>query len=119
MNSLKKILVVDDDNDILSFLQALLEDEGYAVEVMDNGENAGSISGDLPQLIILDVLLSGMDGRDVARKLKSNGQTSTIPIIMFSAHPGASESVRACGADAFLPKPFEIDDLLSLVEQYI
>src|SRR5690348_18468730 len=116
--SSKKILVVDDDPDILDAIQFALEDEGYAVATSEKGEYAENLkdgNGGLPDLIILDVLLSGKDGRTICRSLKSRPDTQRIPIIMISAHPGAEESSRAVGADAFLAKPWDINALLALV----
>jgi DNA-binding response OmpR family regulator len=108
------ILVVDDDVDILQALLFLLEDEGYTVQISEKGEYVESLrSGDLPDLIILDVLLSGKDGRTICRKLKSQDETKHIPVLMTSAHPNAGVTTREVGADAFIAKPFSIDDILA------
>lgn len=112
------ILVVDDDPDILDALRLLLEDEGYRVQTTEKGEYAESLrdgNGDLPDLIILDVLLSGRDGRVICRTLKSQDETAHIPIVMISAHPSAADSAVEVGADAFVAKPFSIDDLLATI----
>jgi len=112
------ILVVDDDVDILNALKFLLEDEGYDVQIADKGDYAESLAmGNqvLPDLIVLDVLLSGKDGRLICQKLKSQDETKHIPIVMMSAHPNAEHSVKKVGADAFIAKPFSIDNLLSLI----
>jgi DNA-binding response OmpR family regulator len=114
--STKKILVVDDEPDILEFVQAILEDEGYTVATTSKGEYVETLhNGGLPNLILLDVLLSGKDGRTIARQLKSQEDTKHIPIIMFSAHPSAEQTAREAGADDFIAKPFEIDDLLEKI----
>jgi DNA-binding response OmpR family regulator len=116
----KKILVVDDEPDILEFLQIILEDEGYTVTTTDKGEYVEKLhDGGLPDLILLDVLLSGKDGRDIVKQLKSQDDTRHIPVIMFSAHPSAEEAARACGAEDFVAKPFEIDLLLAKIAQYV
>lgn len=117
----KKILVVDDDPDILDALQILLEFAGYDVKTTEKGdyaENLHDTNGGLPDLIILDVLLSGKDGRLICQKLKSQQDTKHIPIIMISAHPNAKQSVAAVGADDFMAKPFDIDELLAIVVKY-
>ena len=116
-----QILVVDDDPDILDAIQFVLEDAGYKVKTMQNGDSAENLSETkaLPKLIILDVLLSGKDGRDICRKLKKNEITKCIPIIMISAHPNIKDTVLKAGADAFLPKPFDITDLLQTVKNSI
>src|SRR6516165_4336848 len=103
----KKILVVDDDPDILDAVQIVLEFAGYEVKTTEKGEYAENLrdtNGGFPNLIILDVLLSGKDGRLICQKLKSQHDTKHIPIIMISAHPNATQSVAAVGADDFLAK---------------
>ncbi len=117
----KKILVVDDDPDILDALKFLLEFDGYEVKTTEKGEYAENLrdtNGGLPDLIILDVLLSGKDGRLICQKLKSQLDTKHIPIIMISAHPNAKQSVAAVGADDFMAKPFDADELLSMVMKH-
>ena len=116
----KKILVVDDEPDILEFLQLILEEEGYAVLTSDKGEYLEQLhNGGLPDLILLDVLLSGKDGREIVKYLKSQQETKHIPVIMFSAHPSAEETARQAGAEDFLEKPFDIDVLLTKVTRFL
>ena len=116
----KRILVVDDEPDILEFLQIILEEEGYMVATSDKGEYLEQLhNGGLPHLILVDVLLSGKDGREIVKYLKSQQETKHIPIIMFSAHPSAEETARQAGADGFLAKPFNIDDLLAKIAPYL
>lgn len=118
----KKILVVDDDPDILDALKFALEDAGYAVTTTEKGEYAENLrdtNGGLPDVIILDVLLSGKDGRLICQKLKSQDDTKHIPVIMISAHLNAKYSVQLVGADDFLAKPFDIDELLEKVARYM
>src|SRR5437588_10273058 len=117
----KKILVVDDDPDILDALQFMLEDAGYEVKTTEKGEYAENLhntNSELPDVIILDVLLSGKDGRLICQKLKSQEETKRIPIIMMSAHPDAKRSVTVVGADDFLAKPYDVDDLLAKIAKY-
>jgi CheY-like chemotaxis protein len=116
----KQILVVDDDEDILVFLQALLEDEGYIVTTTSKGEYVEKLhNGGFPDLIVLDVLLSGKDGRAIAKQLKSQEDTKHIPILMMSAHPSAEQTAREAGAEDFLPKPFDVDVLLTKIANYL
>ncbi len=70
-------------------------------------------------MILLDVLLSGKDGREIVKYLKSQDETRYIPVIMFSAHPSAEETARKAGADDFIAKPFDIDELLVKIAHYI
>jgi DNA-binding response OmpR family regulator len=121
-NRAKKILVVDDDPDILDALKLTLQYAGYEVTTAEKGEYAENLhdtNGGLPDVIILDVLLSGKDGRAICQKLKGQQETSHIPIIMISAHPNARQSVKAVGADDFLAKPFDVDVLLAKVAKYL
>ena len=116
------ILVVDDDPGILDALRLLFEDEGYRVQTSDKGDYAETLrdeNGGLPDLIVLDVLLSGKDGRTICRALKNQNETRHIPVVMISAHPDAERSVKEVGADAFVAKPFAIDDLLATVEKLL
>ena len=114
--SLHSIIVVDDDAGILDALRIVLTAEGYAVTTMNSGETLLSIDKEhLPDLILLDMLLSGIDGRDICRELKKRTLTKHIPIIMFSAHPNAGRDVKRVGADGFVAKPFSIKDLLSTI----
>lgn len=114
------ILVVDDDQDILDALQFVLEDAGYTVQTSLLGETAEELNAsNLPALLIMDVLLSGKDGREICQKLKKQIETKEMPIIMISAHPSASDSIKQAGADAFLAKPFNINALLGVVGHYV
>lgn len=109
-----KILVVDDDKDLLEVLKSLLTKKGFEVEVDENwDEGFSKIEKFQPQLILLDVFLSGVDGLDICRQLKSSPQTCDIPIIIFSAFPRMTEPViYDYGADDFIAKPFEVNDLV-------
>ena len=82
----KRILIVDDEPDILEFLRIILEEERYEVVTSDKGEFLEQLHNDrLPHLILVDVLLSGKDGRAIVTHLKSQPETMHIPVIMFSA----------------------------------
>ena len=116
----KKILVVDDEPDILEFLQELLEGEGYTVAIADKAEYVEKLrAGGLPDLILIDVLLSGEDGRKIVKHLKSQEATRHVPVIMFSAHPSAEETVMVAGADDFVAKPFELEEVLAKIAKHV
>lgn len=117
--SQKKIFIVDDEPDILAFLQELLKQEGYTVEVAEKSGPLEKLSKKdaLPDLILLDVFLSGSDGREVVRHLKDQEKTRRIPVIMFSAYPGIEKTARQAGADDFVAKPFDIDEVLAKIAQ--
>jgi DNA-binding response OmpR family regulator len=116
------ILVVDDDPGILDALRMLFESEGYRVQTCAKGDYVEALcddTGALPDVIVLDVLLSGKDGRTICRTLKGQDATRHIPVVMISAHPAAEQSVKEVGADAFVAKPFAIDVLLDTVEMLL
>ena len=117
----KKILLVDDEPDILEFLQELLEQEGYTVAITDKAEYVEKLHNDggLPDLILIDILLSGKDGCEIVKHLKSQEETRHVPAIMFSAHPSAEETARAAGADDFVAKPFEMDEILAKIAKHV
>ncbi len=118
----KKILVIEDDESILSAMKFALEYAGYDVVISDKGDYIDNLKSDkktFPNLIVLDVLLSGKDGRIICQELKSSKLTKHIPVIMMSAHPGAEKSVEQIKADAFLAKPFDIEELLKLIKKHI
>ncbi len=114
----KHIVVVDDDAAILDAIGLTLQEEGYKVTTFSRGHNfLHFIKDNDADLIILDMLLSGMDGRDITKAIKKDKDKKDIPVLMISAHPSAFKSVGISGADAFLPKPFDTLDLLLEVER--
>lgn len=116
----KKILVVDDDEDILEPLALLLEGHGYTVETIVKGEQTErKVASFKPDLVLLDILMSGSDGRAICKQLKAVKATKKIPVILMSAHPGASKDSIDAGADAFIAKPFETDELLKKITESI
>jgi DNA-binding response OmpR family regulator len=117
--SMKKIMVIDDDPGILEAIKAILESENYAVLATDRMDQVMELkNGELPDLILLDLLLSGKDGREIAKALRGSEKTKNIPIVMLSAHPSAEDASKEGGADEFLAKPFDMDELLKVVKKY-
>ncbi len=116
---MKKILVVDDDLSILEALKIGIESEGHVVIAISDGEKTYETARKFtPDLILLDYLLSGKDGQEIIEELRSENDTKKIPIIMLSAHPSAEKSAKASGADEFISKPFEFDNLIKVIERY-
>ena len=116
LNRQLHILVIDDNEDILFMLQAMLQHTGYKVSIKENTNGIEIAIKELcPDMILMDMLLSGTDGREVCRHIKSIEAFSHIPVIMLSAHPQAKAECLAAGADYFLEKPFEMDDLFKMV----
>jgi DNA-binding response OmpR family regulator len=108
-----KILIIDDDPDVRTVIHILLKKQGYEVETASRREEAISkLQLFRPSIVLLDVLLSGTDGRELCQEIKTNEATKNIPVIMFSAHPGAAENIHSYGADDFITKPVSADVLL-------
>jgi len=116
---MKKILVVDDDAAVLEMVQLALEGAGYRVQTSLNGACFQQMHSDLPDLILLDILLSGEDGRELCRQLKDDEKTRHIPVILFSAHFSRGDNTQRSGADACLPKPFHLVELRDLVKRHL
>lgn len=105
----EKLVVVDDEEDILELLRFNLEKEGYQVLCATSGEEALEIArSQIPNLIVLDLMLPGIDGLEVARKLKNDPDTMEIPIVMLTAKGEEADIVTGLelGADDYVTKPF-------------
>ena len=98
----------------------VLEEEGHTVKIISEDEEVdAAIKEFSPDLIILDILLSGSDGRDICKRLKEDEITKHIPIILSSAHQDIEKDVIVYKADDVLAKPFELDDLFSKVNKFV
>lgn len=112
----EKILVIDDNEDILFMLKAMLELKEYKVYTKETADNIEFYIQQLaPDVIVMDMLLSGADGREVCKNLKASIVTVTIPIVMISALPNAKNMCLEAGANYFVAKPFEMADLFYAV----
>lgn len=115
MNSTKKkILVADDDAAILDVMKMVLSSE-YDVETVRDGSVISRIQEDPPDLVLMDVWMAHLDGRDICRALKQSFTTQDIPVLMISASHNVGRSTKAAGADDFIEKPFDIDVLLNKI----
>lgn len=111
------VLVVDDDPEIRDLVRWLLEDEGWTVETAADGRSAlDQATRDRPALIVLDMGLPLMHGEEVARRLNAF-YTNPPPIVVVSADGRAGERAARIGAASFLHKPFNVDELASIVRQ--
>lgn len=115
----KKILVIEDDNDILDLLQYILEDEGYHVWASGRGEHIEVIAEHQPNLVLLDDRLPGDYGNVICSRIKADPRTSSIPVVLVSATRDLEKVAFDCKADDFLPKPFDLKDLVKVVKQYV
>ena len=115
-----KILIIDDDIDALRILQKILTKENHEVEILSQWHDTFSLVKTFqPQVILLDILLSGIDGRHISKQLKSNDQTRNIPVILITANPDIAKNIGTSGADDFLEKPFTKDELISKIEKLV
>ncbi|MBL4675199.1 MAG: response regulator [Mucilaginibacter sp.] len=115
----KRIMIADDDPGIVDAIEMLLEFEGYEVSSTVDGSTVLDMRDELPDLLLLDIWMSGDDGRDICRKLKSIPSTKNIPVIMISASKDIEQSARDAGADDFIAKPFEMNTLLQKIEGFV
>jgi len=112
-----RILVVDDTPDNCLLIQAILQDEGYLVELADSGKEAlRSIEQSPPDLVLLDVMMPGMDGYEVTRRIRANTALPFMPILLTTAYdqPSVAQGLDT-GADDFIRKPVHFDELLARV----
>ncbi len=117
---MKRVLIVDDNTDILWVVETILKRYGFDVMTTLRGEEVLSKTRKFsPQLILLDVFLSGVDGIEVCNSLKSTPETKDIPIIMFSAHTNFSDLKKFCKADDFVAKPFDTNELVKKINHQI
>ena len=117
----KKILVIDDEKDILVVTKVRLQSKGYSVVTAESSEEALEIlKTNIPDLIFLDLILPKMQGEEFCKKLKADPKYKKIPIIIFTAKViHMTEDIKAMGANDFLIKPFETEDLILKVKKYI
>jgi DNA-binding response OmpR family regulator len=113
------ILIIEDNEDILNMLKAMLEMKGYSVSTRLNVfEVEASIKELAPDAILMDMLLSGVDGREICKLLKAHhDELAKIPVIMISAHPNAKKECLEAGADYFLEKPFDMEVFFKLIDK--
>ena len=111
------ILVIDDNEDILHMLKAMLQMKGYKVSLLISAlEIEDELEKQSPDMIIMDMLLSGSDGREICKSIKQHTVFSKIPLLMISAHPSARQDCLAAGSDFFLEKPFDMNELFSKID---
>jgi len=122
VKTIAKILVVDDEPDILELARLMLESQGYMVATESSGEDAlRSVDADRPDLVLLDAVMPGLSGLDVCRRLKRGKETRGIPVVMFTALGPEVDLMLEddVKADGYLLKPFTRKQLLDKVENLL
>jgi DNA-binding response OmpR family regulator len=116
---MNRILIVDDDQDILTLVKIALTMNNFMVEAIPRWEEIdNSILQFNPDLILLDVSLTGADGRDICKKIKEKEETKHIPVILFSANAKMEAYVQDCQATTFIAKPIELSYLLETIKTH-
>ena len=118
---IRKVLVVDDEKPITSYLQKKLSKLGYAVSIAEDGEEALTKAfADVPDIILLDVKLPKLNGYEVCRTLKSDSRTKHVPVLILSAKAQVQDIDQgiAAGADKYLCKPMGFPDILTEIDRY-
>lgn len=115
----REVLLVDDDSDLLEVMTKALTDDGrFEVRVANNGFDAGMMVKEYrPELIVLDVMLPDINGREVCQRVRSDNQLEDVKIVCISGmvEPEKVDELKASGANDFLQKPFEVDELIDRI----
>ena len=113
------ILVVEDDPQVARLISLVLHRNGYQSEVVsDGGEAMNRAKEAKPEMIFADLSIKGMGGQALCSALKGEAETKAIPFIVVSGDRDIAEKARVCGADDYMGKPFEFDDLVRLVKKH-
>jgi CheY-like chemotaxis protein len=113
----KKILLLDDNQDIMEMMKEAMLSEGYDVEGMTSTTNIiCTVLSYRPDLVLMDYLLTGINGGEFCHQIKTHPETSHIPVVMVSAYPRVLQSLGNYGSDAFIAKPFSLEELTGCVK---
>lgn len=117
----KRILVVDDDRDILDVLELIFAEEGYEVISRQSGGYAKDFSTLDLQLVLLDVRIKGYprSGVEICRELKLSSEFASVPVLLFSSEDNLPALADTCGCDGYIRKPFEVEALLATVDGFL
>jgi DNA-binding response OmpR family regulator len=119
---MKKILIVDDEQDIVESLKFVLESYDYTCYCAYNGEDGLKLAREIaPDLIILDVMMPRINGFKISRLLKFDAKYKNIPILMITARSQEEDKLigEETGADEYITKPFDLDDVVKIVQKYL
>lgn len=123
MNKTKDVLIADDNPAIVEALSLMLEDAGYTIRTLHAGASYEAmlemIQQDVPGVLLLDIWMSGKDGRDICKYLKNQQATRNLPIILVSAKSDLQRIAQESGADDYLAKPFGMKEVVAKVGKYL
>ncbi|MFI5161262.1 MAG: response regulator [Sphingobacteriales bacterium] len=112
-----KVLVIEDNPDIKEVLDYILNDEGHDVIACSDGSSLTNLDQLKPDIILIYEVLGGARGSALIKNLKADQDKSPIPVVLISAMPNLQDIAAKCGADAFLEKPFNIDNLTDIIKR--
>lgn len=115
----RKILIVEDEESLLKLESILLTTRGYNVTGVSDGLTAlREVEENRPDLVLLDIMMPGIDGFEVCRRLKENTKTKSIPVVMLTAKKSSADQARGVevGADAYVTKPFKSGRIIEIIE---
>jgi DNA-binding response OmpR family regulator len=118
----RKILIVEDEESLLKLESILLTSKGYEVRGVTNGQAAlDAIAEELPDLVLLDIMLPEIDGFEVCRRIKSNDETRHLPVIMLTAKKSREDMARGekVGADWYITKPFKSAMVIETIQRFL
>lgn len=117
---MKRILIVDDDKDIVTVVELLLTTNGYSVQaIFDPSDIVSRIKIFFPDVILMDVNMGQYDGREICKLLKSDSVLKHIPVILFSALHNLQHTHSECEATDFIAKPFKASELIKIIEKHL
>lgn len=118
--NVRRITVADDNVAIVDAMKIILEDEGYDVTtIIDGTEVFEKVKTTPPDLLLLDIWMSGENGGKICKRLKEINATRKLPIVLVSANKDTQQLAEEAGADGFILKPFDLDDLLVKVKELV
>jgi DNA-binding response OmpR family regulator len=118
-NKKSLIWVVDDDEAILEAINIMLVEAQYEIQTFPTGDlMKDALKQTKPSLILLDVILTKENGKDISKELKEDLTTKNIPLILMSANTRLADDVRECSANGYIKKPFDMDTLIKLVSEH-
>lgn len=114
---MKKVLLLDNDEGVLDVMQEALNYEGFQVKAIEDTDNIFQVIDSFdPDLVILDYILSGINGGEICHQIKANPKTTDLPVIIMSAYPRVIRSLGYYGCDDFIPKPFDLEDIVERIK---